>query len=100
MYTTWTGRISIEDFIETSKDGMDSGASIMHRVHGSSVDLAGNRAVVKMKATISQRFALPPDRFVFSLNSVKSSLTSRSILVDAESDCRCVECVGVSGPGY
>ncbi|KAJ7868770.1 hypothetical protein B0H14DRAFT_2728797 [Mycena olivaceomarginata] len=63
VYTTWTGRISIEDFIETSKDGMDSGASIMHR---------GNRAVVKMKATISQRFALPPD----------------SILVDAESDCR------------
>ncbi|KAJ7778580.1 PEP2-like protein [Mycena maculata] len=72
VYTTWTGRISIDDFIEISKVGMDDGASIMHRVHGSSVDLAGNRAVVKMKATITQRFKLPPN----------------SALVDAESDCR------------
>ncbi|KAJ7162911.1 hypothetical protein C8R46DRAFT_1101844 [Mycena filopes] len=72
VYTTWTGRISIEDFIAISKDGMDAGAFIMHRVHGSSVDLAGKRAVVKMKATITQRFELPPD----------------SIAVDAESDCR------------
>ncbi|KAJ6455449.1 PEP2-like protein [Mycena sanguinolenta] len=62
VYTTWTGRITIEDFIETSKDGMDNGASIMHRIHGTSVDLAGTRAVVKMKATITQRFELPPDR--------------------------------------
>lgn len=71
MYTTWTGRISLDDFIETSKDGMDHGAFIMHRVHGSSVDLAGTRAVVKMKATITQRFELPPDRFVllFAFNN-------------------------------
>ncbi|KAJ7261880.1 putative pathogenesis associated protein Pep2 [Mycena rebaudengoi] len=72
VYTTWTGRISIEDFIAVSQAGMDSGASIMHRVHGSSVDLAGTRAVVKMKATITQRFSLPPN----------------NTLVDAESDCR------------
>ncbi|KAK7001815.1 putative pathogenesis associated protein Pep2 [Favolaschia claudopus] len=72
VYTTWTGRIAIEDFIEISKKGMDEGASIMHRVHGTSVDLAGTRAIVKMKATITQRFALPPD----------------GISVDAECDCR------------
>ncbi|KAJ6453216.1 Pea pathogenicity protein 2 [Mycena vitilis] len=72
VYTTWTGRISVEDFIKISKEGMDQGASIMHRVHGSSVDLNGRRAVVKMKATITQRFELPPDE----------------IAVDAESDCR------------
>ncbi|KAJ6570980.1 Pea pathogenicity protein 2 [Mycena vulgaris] len=72
VYTTWTGRISIEDFIIISQEGMDRGAFIMHRIHGSSVDLAGTRAVVKMKATITQRFELPPN----------------SALVDAESDCR------------
>ncbi|KAJ7211180.1 putative pathogenesis associated protein Pep2 [Mycena pura] len=72
VYTTWTGRISVEDFIVVSQKGMDDGANIMHRVHGSSVDIAGIRAVVKMKATITQRFELPPD----------------SIFVDAESDCR------------
>ncbi|KAJ7046446.1 hypothetical protein C8F04DRAFT_1064297 [Mycena alexandri] len=72
VYTTWTGRISIEDFITLSQNGMDAGAFIMHRVHGSSVDLAGTRAVVKMKATITQRFELPPD----------------SVLADVEVDCR------------
>ncbi|KAJ7667125.1 PEP2-like protein [Mycena rosella] len=74
VYTTWTGRISIDDFIMISQEGMDRGASIMHRIHGSSVDLAtaGTRAVVKMKATITQRFELPPN----------------SVLVDAETDCR------------
>jgi hypothetical protein len=39
IYTTWTGRISVEDFVKVSQDGMDDGAFIMHRVHGSSVDL-------------------------------------------------------------
>lgn len=72
VYTTWTGRMSIEDFIKASQDGMDKGASGMHRIHGSSVDLAGTRAVVKMKATITQRFELPPN----------------GALVDAECDCR------------
>ncbi|KAF7325961.1 SnoaL-like domain-containing protein [Mycena kentingensis (nom. inval.)] len=72
IYTTWTGRLTIEDFIQISKDGMDQGAFIMHRIHGSSVDIQGTRAVVKMKATITQRFALPPN----------------GIEVDAECDCR------------
>ncbi|KAK0203151.1 hypothetical protein DFS33DRAFT_963805 [Desarmillaria ectypa] len=31
VYTTWTGRTPIEDFIKVSQDGMDKSASIMHR---------------------------------------------------------------------
>ena len=49
---------------------MDRGAFIMHRVHGSTTDIRGNRAVTKMKATITQRFELD------------------GCEVDAESDCR------------
>jgi len=49
---------------------MDRGAFIMHRVHGSTTDIQGNRAVTKMKATITQRFELD------------------GCEVDAESDCR------------
>jgi hypothetical protein len=58
---------------------MDNGAFIMHRIHGSSVDIdeEGKRAVVKMKATITQRFELPP----------------KAVLVDAESDCRYAACL-------
>jgi hypothetical protein len=43
---------------------MDNGAFIMHRIHGSSVDLVEDRAVVKMKATITQRFVLPAEGLV------------------------------------
>jgi hypothetical protein len=70
VYTTWTGRTPIKEFIRASQGGMDRGAFIMHRIHGSTTDIQGNRAVTKMKATITQRF---------ELNSCE---------VDAESDCR------------
>ncbi|KAH8812450.1 hypothetical protein F5884DRAFT_310112 [Xylogone sp. PMI_703] len=72
IYTTWTGRTHFRDFIAASQRGMDNGAWIMHRVHGSTTDinLSATRAVTKMKATITQRF---------DLNGVE---------VDAESDCR------------
>ena len=42
----------------------------MHRIHGSTTDIQGNRAVTTMKATITQRFLLDECE------------------VDAESDCR------------
>lgn len=70
VYTTWTGRTAIADFIAASQSGMDRGAFIMHRVHGTTTDLQGSRAVTKMKATITQRFTLD------------------GCAVDAESDCR------------
>jgi hypothetical protein len=72
IYTTWTGRTHHKDFVEVSKAGMDKGAFIMHRVHGSTTDInpEGTRAVTKMKATITQRFNI------------------HGCDVDAESDCR------------
>ncbi|KAJ9294398.1 hypothetical protein DTO271G3_6973 [Paecilomyces variotii] len=72
IYTTWTGRTFYEDFIRASQAGMDRGAFIMHRVHGSTTDIntTATRAVTKMKATITQRFVLD------------------GCEVDAESDCR------------
>lgn len=70
VYTTWTGRTPIQEFIKQSRLGMRRGAFIMHRVHGSSTDIEGNRAVTKMKATITQRFLLDECE------------------VDAEADCR------------
>ncbi|KAI5847961.1 hypothetical protein DFP73DRAFT_360589 [Morchella snyderi] len=73
VYTTWTGRTPIADFIAASQSGMDRGAFIMHRAHGTTTDInaAATRAVTKMKATITQRFTLPG-----------------GCEVDAESDCR------------
>jgi hypothetical protein len=72
IYTTWTGRTHHLDFIAASKRGMDAGAFIMHRCHGVSTDIRrdATRAVTKMKATITQRFALEGGE------------------ADAESDCR------------
>lgn len=72
IYTTWTGRTFYEDFIRASQRGMDAGAFIMHRVHGSTTDITpdATRAVTKMKATITQRFVLD------------------GCEVDAEADCR------------
>lgn len=49
---------------------MEKGAFIMHRIHGTTVDIEGDRAVCKMKATITQRFDLG------------------GVQADAESDCR------------
>ncbi|KIW30158.1 uncharacterized protein PV07_05924 [Cladophialophora immunda] len=72
IYTTWTGRTHYLDFIKASQAGMDKGAFIMHRCHGSTTDInrEATRAVTKMKATITQRFAVD------------------GCEVDAESDCR------------
>jgi hypothetical protein len=72
VYTSWSGKVHIDDFIQASKEGMDRGAFIMHRVHGSTTDInsEATRAVTKMKATITQRFILD------------------GCEVDAESDCR------------
>ena len=78
VYTTWTGRTHHLDFIEASKAGMDNGAFIMHRVHGSTTDISpeGTRAATKMKATITQRF------------SGLTSVSGGECEADAESDCR------------
>lgn len=72
VFTTWSGGLSIEDFIEVSKRGRAKGDFIMHRENGTLVDLNPStlRAVGKMKATITQRF------------------TFDNITFDIECDCR------------
>lgn len=43
------------DFIAVSKAGFEKGVSILHFLGGSSVDLAGMRAIAQTKMTINQR---------------------------------------------
>jgi len=58
VWTTWSGPRHVDDFIAISKAGKADGVFIMHRECGTLVELnpATNRAVGKMKATITQRF--------------------------------------------
>ena len=54
MMATWF-QGPADDFIRVTKEGWAKGVSILHFLGGSSVDLAGDRAIVQTKMTISQR---------------------------------------------
>jgi hypothetical protein len=54
MMATWFQGPASE-FIRVTKDGWAKGVSILHFLGGTSVDLAGDRAVAQTKMTISQR---------------------------------------------
>jgi hypothetical protein len=54
MMATWF-QGSAERFIEVSREGWNKGVSILHFLGGSSVDVAGTRAIAQTKMTISQR---------------------------------------------
>jgi hypothetical protein len=54
MEATWK-QGSAEEFIAASIDGWNKGVSILHFLGGSSIDVAGDRAVAQTKMTISQR---------------------------------------------
>ena len=54
MMATWF-QGSADEFIRVSKEGWDKGVSILHFLGGTSIDLAGNRAIAQTKMTISQR---------------------------------------------
>lgn len=54
MMATWTQGTG-DEFIEMNKKGWARGVSILHFLGGSSIDLAGDRAVCQTKMTISQR---------------------------------------------
>ena len=54
MMATWI-RASAEDFIKANQAGWDKPGSILHFLGGSSVYLAGDRAICETKMTISQR---------------------------------------------
>ncbi|KAI0976150.1 hypothetical protein F4678DRAFT_215505 [Xylaria arbuscula] len=80
VWTTWSKRQSIDSFIQVSKKGKSRGDFIMHRECGTCVDLnpQTRRAVGKMKATITQRFAIPGD----------SKRGLEPIIFDVDCDCR------------
>jgi hypothetical protein len=54
MMATWF-QGPAEDFIRVSREGFERGVSILHFLGGTSVDLAGDRAIAQTKMTISQR---------------------------------------------
>ena len=54
MTATWY-QGPFEGFIKASIDGWNRGVRILHFLGGSSVDVAGNRAIAQTKMTISQR---------------------------------------------
>ena len=60
MMATWF-QGPAERFIEVSREGWDKGVSILHFLGGSSIDVAGNRAIAQTKMTISQRASIDAD---------------------------------------
>jgi SnoaL-like domain len=54
MMATWF-QGPFEDFIRVTREGWDKGVSILHFLGGSSIDVAGTRAIAQTKMTISQR---------------------------------------------
>jgi len=54
MMATWF-QGPAADFIRVSREGWDRGVSILHFLGGSSIDVAGDRAIAQTKMTISQR---------------------------------------------
>ncbi len=57
MTATWF-QGPAEKFIEVSRAGFEKGVSILHFLGGTSVDLAGERAIAQTKMTINQRGAV------------------------------------------
>src|SRR5215470_6647330 len=54
MMATWF-QGPARDFIRVTQEGWAKGVSILHFLGGSSVELAGKRAIAQTKMTISQR---------------------------------------------
>ena len=54
MMATWF-QGPFKEFIRVSREGWDKGVSILHSLGGSSIDVAGTRAIAQTKMTISQR---------------------------------------------
>jgi hypothetical protein len=54
MMATWF-QGPFEEFIRVNQEGWDKGVSILHLLGGTSVEIAGTRAIAQTKMTISQR---------------------------------------------
>jgi hypothetical protein len=61
MMATWF-QGTADEFIKVSQEGYERGVRILHFLGGSSVDIAGARAIAQTKMTISQRASV--DRVV------------------------------------
>jgi hypothetical protein len=57
MMATWF-QGSADEFIRVSREGLEKGVSILHFLGGSSVEVAGARAIAQTKMTINQRAAV------------------------------------------
>ncbi len=57
MMATWF-QGPARDFIRVSREGFERGVRILHFLGGTSVDLAGDRAIAQTKMTITQRTTL------------------------------------------
>ena len=57
MMATWF-QGPAADFIRVSREGFERGVRILHFLGGTSIDLAGSRAIAQTKMTISQRAAV------------------------------------------
>jgi SnoaL-like domain len=57
MMATWF-QGPAPDFIRVSREGFERGVSILHFLGGTSIDVAGARAIAQTKMTISQRAAV------------------------------------------
>jgi len=54
MMATWF-QGPADEFIKVSREGFERGVSILHFLGGSSIDVAGHRAIAQTKMTINQR---------------------------------------------
>jgi hypothetical protein len=54
MMATWF-QGTADEFIKVSQEGYERGVRILHFLGGSSIDIAGSRAIAQTKMTISQR---------------------------------------------
>ncbi|GAA5851996.1 hypothetical protein JCM8547_000122 [Rhodosporidiobolus lusitaniae] len=81
VFTTWSGGVPIDEFIKISEAGFAKGVKIAHRVNGSTIDISTshpNRALGKLKATITQRFRMP----------LAGGKEGETCDVDVDADCR------------
>lgn len=69
VFTTWSAGVPIDEFVRVSIEGRARGDFIMHRENGTLVELAEEkeRAVGKMKTTITQRFVVDGGRVAFDV---------------------------------
>lgn len=91
VWTTWSGPRPVDEFIAISKAGKEKGVFIMHRECGTLVELGpgNNRAIGKMKATITHRFQFDPAIANASGTNNTSGTTGGAAMAEFDVDCDC-----------